>query len=400
MPDSTTALLQFAVADARTYLFVLTRSAVPRPSPSVRAQAPSYLLNAYVIDIGRSRLAERIAKFQELIGQKNVAFQQSARELHDMLLAPAAAQLTGKTNWLIVPDDSLWRLPFGALQATENRYLVEDRALAYASSLTALAEMMKPHSPVPMRRTSRGMANEMARTASDSALLAFGNPVIGRQISERLMRLDDPGNLDPSPEAETEAKSLERLFAGSKSFVGAQASEELAKRESGKFRMIHFAAPARLNDASPLYSHITLTQSEENNNEDGLLEVWEVMKLDLKAELITLSASELARARTSSGDGFAGVSWALFVAGCPTLALSQWKVDAPSTTELMLDFYRNLTRGGLEAAASRRSRNAQDALTGIGAARALQKAILKQLASERYRHPFYWAGFKVIGNGG
>ena len=60
-----------------------------------------------------------------------------------------------------------------------------------------------------------GIAGTSTGPAFDSALLAFGNPVIGRQISERLMRLDDPGNLDPSPEAETEAKSLERLFAGS-----------------------------------------------------------------------------------------------------------------------------------------------------------------------------------------
>ena len=36
------------------------------------------------------------------------------------------------------------------------------------------------------------------------------------------------------------------------------------------------------------------------------------------------------------------MSWAFFVAGCPTTVVSQWKVDSASTAELMIEFYRNL----------------------------------------------------------
>jgi CHAT domain-containing protein len=75
-----------------------------------------------------------------------------------------------------------------------------------------------------------------------------------------------------------------------------------------------------------------------------------------------------------------GLSWAFFVAGCPTTVASQWKVDSASTTELMLSFHRNVRKGQSKAAA-------------------LRSAALTLLDGNRYRHPFYWAGFVVIGDG-
>ena len=74
------------------------------------------------------------------------------------------------------------------------------------------------------------------------------------------------------------------------------------------------------------------------------------------------------------------MSWAWFVAGTPTALLSHWKVESDSTTQLMLDFHRNLR-------------------AGIPAAKALRLAALKMLRGDAYRHPFYWAPFVVVGNG-
>ena len=36
------------------------------------------------------------------------------------------------------------------------------------------------------------------------------------------------------------------------------------------------------------------------------------------------------------------LSWAFFVAGCPTTVVSQWKVDSASTAELMIAFHKHL----------------------------------------------------------
>ena len=49
---------------------------------------------------------------------------------------------------------------------------------------------------------------------------------------------------------------------------------------------------------------------------------WELMRLDLKADLEVLSACETARSRTSAGEGVIRLTWTLFVAGTPVTVVS------------------------------------------------------------------------------
>ena len=76
----------------------------------------------------------------------------------------------------------------------------------------------------------------------------------------------------------------------------------------------------------------------------GMLEAWELMKLDLTAEMVVLSACQTARGRIGAGEGMIGMSWAVFVAGSPAVVVSQWKVDSDRTMELMIEFHENLVR--------------------------------------------------------
>ncbi len=135
----------------------------------------------------------------------------------------------------------------------------------------------------------------------------------------------------------------------------------------------------------PMYSRIMLSQPVDKALEDGLLEAWELMKLDLTAEMAVLSACQTARGRVGAGEGMIGMSWSLFAPGCPTVVVSQWKVDSARTTDLMLEFHRNLLR---------RKPDGEPALTK---AEALREASLKLLRGQ-YNHPVYWAGFVLIGN--
>jgi len=123
------------------------------------------------------------------------------------------------------------------------------------------------------------------------------------------------------------------------------------------------------------------------SEEDGLLEAWEMMNLDLSADLVVLAACETARGRVGAGEGVIGMSWALFVAGCPSTVVSQWKVEALSTTALMVEFHKKFkTRYG-------------GTRPGISTAEAMKQAALKVMKSPEYGHPFYWGGFVVIGDG-
>ena len=142
--------------------------------------------------------------------------------------------------------------------------------------------------------------------------------------------------------------------------------------------------PGVLNDAAPMYSHLMLAPGDKN--EDGLLEAWELMQLDLKAELAVLSACETARGRYGAGEGMIGLTWALFVAGVPTTVVSQWKVESASTRDLMVNFHRGLgSPPGLGKTKATKTE-------------ALRQAALKVMNNPETTHPFYWAGFVLVGD--
>jgi CHAT domain-containing protein len=376
LPRDNSALIEYVVTEEKTFLFVLSRE---RSSTSRvgTTQQPEALLSVYTIAIKQKDLSQRAETFRRQLARRDFRFGKTGSDLYSLLLAPARAQLAGKSLLVIVPDAGLWQLPFQALQPAENRFLLEDSAICYAPSLTVLREML--------RLESHNGPDSLAK----SSLLAIGNPALGKQTLERLKTANRDERLEPLPEAEREVRALAQLYGNRRSevFIGPEAREDRLKAEAGKFGILHLATHGVLDNSNPMYSHLVLSQAEGDTNEDGLLEVWEMMNLDLKADLVVLSACETARGRIAEGEGVIGMSWALFVAGCPTAVVSQWKVDSASTTELMLEFHRDLTR----TTPGKRLR--------VSAAESLREAALKLMHTPEYRHPFYWAGFVVVGAG-
>ena len=361
LADSETALLEYVVTDEASYLFVLTADA----GAEIRDRSRKPLLKVYDLKVKRKELAARAESLRQRIANNDIGFVTSSADIYNLLIRPAEAQLRGKTRLIIVPDDVLWEIPFQALRPAGGKYLVQTAAISYAPSLTVLREMTRAKSKRPPANT----------------LLAMGNPQLAGQTVARSKRVLVNARLEPLPDAERMVNSLARIYGPSASlvFTGAEATEDVLKVEAGKHRIVQLATHGVLNDASPMYSHIVLSQGE-SKNEDGLLEAWEMMDLDLKADLVVLSACETARGRLGAGEGVIGMTWALFVAGSPTTVVSQWKVESSSTTELMLEFHRHLRSKATKSEAMRR-------------------AALKLIADRRYAHPFYWAGFIVVGDG-
>ncbi|MGE0132546.1 MAG: CHAT domain-containing protein [Blastocatellales bacterium] len=365
LPNAATALLEYVVTEEKVFLFVLTKGNG---------------LQVHPLAVTAKNLRARAAAFRQQLARRDPEFSAAARELYDLLLKPAAAQLRGKTALVIIPDGPLWELPFQTLQPAPSRHLIETYTVSYAPSLTALREMTKARNKRPAR---------------PATLLAFGNPALGHATVNRadLTPLDE--KFGPLPDAEEQVRKLAQIYGPrqSKIYVGAEAREERAKAEAAHHRILHLATHGVLNNTSPLYSHLLLAQTEgdakeaREAQEDGLLEAWELMKLDLNADLVVLSACETARGRVGAGEGVIGLTWALFVAGCPRTVVSQWKVESASTTELMVEFHQQLKLRMQREKAS------------FGAAQALRAAALKMLRGGHYRHPFYWAGFVVVGDG-
>lgn len=363
LPDDGTALLEYVVLDEVTYLFTIVRAA-GRAGAEVRVHA---------LPTKRAELARQVEAFRRQLAARDLGFRAPAAALYDLLLKPAATQLRGRTSLIIAPDDALWDLPFQALMSGANRFLVEDAAVAYAPSLTVLREMSR------RRKTQEG--------AGAATLLALGNPLPGKEAADGAALALRDGKPAPLPEAEQEVRALRQLYGATRSkvYTGAEAREDRVKSEAGQASILHFAAHGVLNNASPMYSHLALAGG--GADEDGLLEAWELMRLDLKAELAVLSACETARGRVGAGEGMIGLSWAMFIAGVPSIVVSQWKVESAGTRDLMVTFHRALSSP-----------------PGTGhmlptKMEALRQAELKLLRNPETGHPFYWAGFVLVGDG-
>jgi CHAT domain-containing protein len=261
------------------------------------------------------------------------------------------------------------------LLSPDLRYLIEDAAISYTPSLSVLREVQ--------------LASEKKQSPAKASILALGDPALGTRSKELVKIVKMDAELQPLPEAATQVRALGRLYGPtlSKVFIGPEAREELIKESSARYRILHLATHGIFNDVSPMYSHVLLSQTPGKSDEDGLLEAWEMMNLDLNADLVVLAGCETARGRVGTGEGMIGMSWALFVAGCPRTVVSQWKVEVSSTTALMVEFHKRFkTRyGGPQPA--------------VSTAEAMRQAALKVMRKPEYAHPFYWGGFVVVGEG-
>ena len=199
---------------------------------------------------------------------------------------------------------------------------------------------------------------------------------------DRIKSILSTERTNQSPEAQNEAEGLSKLYGERQTtvFTGADASESQIKTEAAKYQLLHLAARAVLNETAPLFSFAAFSSSADAK-EDGLLEAREVFDLDLKSELIVLSESELALPKAGAIRSATGLTWSWFVAGCPASVVGQWRVEGAS--DLMLEFHRQI-----KTSWGKRSK-----------AEAWQAAVRQLLNREEYRHPYFWAGFAMLGDG-
>jgi len=346
------AYLEYVVSKDHVYLFVLTRG----------KSTAKLEINFYPLPVTPKELGQKVDRFHDRLANQHPDYPDDARDLYSLLVAPAADHLKGVDTLYIIPDGFLWNLPFQALMSSSDRFLLEDHAISYAPSLSVLREMST-------KESGRRNAN---------SLIAFGNPVIGKDEQRQV-------DLCPLPEAENEVGSIAKTagLEARRVFIGRDASEKTFKTLAPGFSVIHLATHGVLDNRNPLYSHLLLTRTEGDVENDGLLEAREIMDMRLDADLAVLSACDTANGKIAPGEGVIGMSWAFFVAGCRSMLVSQWKVNSSSTSQLMVNLYNqpDLVRNK----------------SGGTNARALRVAALQLMKDDRYRHPFFWAGFVLVG---
>lgn len=376
--DDRTALLEYALGEEGSYLFVVTRSGFQ-----------SHRLP----EAGRlGDLVRQMRAGLEKPGRRNLgAYEQAAWQLYQELLAPAAGTLKGK-RLVIAPDGVLHHLSFEALLTgppgsrglADLPYLVRDHAVSYVPSASVLASLRTPRDRAP------------ASAEPPKQLLAFGDPVYspeeeaGRraeavQAAEPIRGEAEEGERWRMPRLEgtgREVAEIARIYPPGEVavYIREDASEENIKNNPflASAHRIHIATHGVVDERRPELSGLVLTRGE-GSPEDGVLQVYEVFNLSLNADLVVLSACETGLGKEVTGEGLVGLTRAFLYAGTPAVVVSLWRVADTSTPELMVRFYRGLDQDEDMAEALRRSKLAMIQGGGVRA------------------HPYYWSPFVLVG---
>jgi CHAT domain-containing protein/Tfp pilus assembly protein PilF len=330
---SGTALIEYVLAEDNLVIFVLTSDG----------------LHATTVPIRSADLQAKVELLRDLMLRKNSnEWQLPSASLYKTLIEPieAAGWLRDVNRLYIVPHAILHYVPFAALlrqPGNRSKVLIDNYTLAY---LPAAATLVYRDDP-------RGAAKSVLALAPANTRLMY---------------------------ARQESQDISHFFPQQhKVLVGSQATESSFKRLAGQYDVIHLATHGYFNKLNPLLSGVML---EPDAQEDGRMEVHEILGLRLNAKLVTLSACDTALgsgyfAEVPAGDDLIGLTRAFLFAGTPSVLASLWQVNDRSSAQLMHSFYSQLRNGDK--------------------ATALAKAQREMRARGRYRHPYYWGAFTLVG---
>lgn len=403
MRDGNTLLLELSLGDERSYLWAVSGDSLSGYELPGRAVLEPMADRVYEMLSKRPPAdGEGAASRREAGDPEARAYQEAVSALSRTVLGPVAGQL-GSKKLLLVVDGALQYIPFEVLPAPG-----QDEAGTPKEQQVLLAE----HEIVGLPSASilAAIRRENARPAPDVKVVAVladpvfdkGDPrVIGAQeqrpdartfdeTSERYIRnaLTDTHGGSPSaiprlPGSLREARAIMSIVPSNKALmaVGFQANRALVTGDDlRRYRIVHFATHGLLDSEQPEMSGLVLSLVDEKGTpQNGYLRLRDIYDLNLPAELVVLSACRTGMGRNIQGEGPIGLTRGFIYAGSKSVIASLWKVDDAATAELMRYFYSALLKDGLPPAA---------------ALKAAKKAVRAQ---ERWRAPYFWAGFVLQG---
>jgi CHAT domain-containing protein len=186
--------------------------------------------------------------------------------------------------------------------------------------------------------------------------------------------------LSDLPETREEVEQIGKI-AGPDAvlLIGKNATETAFKKETlDQFRVLHLAVHGFADTQYPERSALVLG-ADPKSGDDGLLQVREIIRLRLHAELTTLSACDTGVGKLQGQEGINNLVQAFLVAGSRSVVASLWSAEDTSASALMERFYDRLAHGEAPSSALRGAK--LDMLMRFG----------EQLS------PYYWAEFVSVG---
>ena len=345
-----------------------------------------------VCTISESQLTKTVNDFRKLLQHPSNDIKQVkaiGQKLYNCLIKPVEAELkTNKIKHLVfVPDLAINYLPMGALFDGE-RYLIENYTVT--SILNVGLTNFEDKLPSEISKTQvLGLGLSNKATTSDGIFPALKYvPIELDSIIKQKSNDDTKG-----------------IYPGDK-FMNEDFNQDTLENNIKGRNILHIATHALFKPKDPQKSYIVLGTGDQYP-----IEKIQYLKNLRGVHLVVLSACETALGGLDqNGIEIQGISSYFLKDRAKAVMASLWKVDDPSTAQLMQLFYKNLATGTMTK--SEALRQAQLSLLNGNNSTSRNPKIrgitvnIKPGASSRneklnsgYSHPYYWAPFILIGNG-
>jgi CHAT domain-containing protein/tetratricopeptide (TPR) repeat protein len=408
--DADTLLLEYALGDEKSYLWLVTPTSLKSFELPSRAEIESAAREVYKLLTARNGQVkfETPEEKKERVDKADKEYVQAAARLSRMLLGPVAAQLERK-RLLIVSDGALNYIPFAALPVASDKATSEYQPLILEHEIVAL----------PSASTLAALRREMAgRKPAAKTLAVIADPVFdktdarvkagadGKQPETRSLagargahhRAEfTKSNPLAQSDADVQATRIERLpftrleadkilslvpRASSMSALDFDASRATATNpQLGQYRYVHFATHGVLNSEQPELSAVVLSLvNRQGAEQEGFLWAHEVYNLRLPAEMVVLSGCSTGLGKEIKGEGLVGLTRGFMYAGAARVVVSLWDISDEASAELMAGLYQGML--------------GKERLRPAAALRAAQLAVWKE---KRWQAPYYWAAFVLQG---
>ncbi len=254
-------------------------------------------------------------------GAANEECEAVLKRVSDVLLSSIAPNITGAGERLIVFPGGLAGFPIEALPIPGSDDAMGDRfSVTYAPSATAFIEIQ-------------------ARESVQTSVLVFADPTLridetGTDIAMRSART----SLAPLPEARAEGKFVGR---NGTVLIGDDATRAAFLEQAGSAAVLHVAAHAVIDGTHPAHSGIVLAGTESNE----MVTVGDLEKIEIHADLVSLSGCETAGGYVTTGDGAFGLTRAFLLAGARSVVSSLWDVEDSAGRRFMELYYGKLRAG-------------------------------------------------------
>lgn len=364
-----TALLEYFVGEEMSYLFWLEKD----------------YFHIHPLPISRDSLSNQVERLRKTLSdyvyiqsepqKSGQLYREMAYWFYENLVAPGLKGREGLKRLMVVTDGQLGHLPFEvfltqptpeAMSYAELPYLLKDYRISYNYSAT----LFKENAEEPVKEGNYellAMAASYEGNGSKAADL--------RSAYYRSLR----NVLQPLPAAQQEVEALSMNFEGL-GLLGSAASERAFKERATNYSLLHLAMHSVANQAQPSLSSLVFTE-DGDTLEDNFLQAYEIAQMQLKAQLVVLSACETGFGKFQQGEGVMSLARSFMYAGVPSVVVSLWQVSDESTSLIMQHFYDALFEGHRKDDALREAK-----LRYLETAKGLQA------------HPAYWGAFIQIGD--